>query len=119
MGECLESRLLVGELIARCMDVGLSRHELMRIVTGEPGEVATLLAGVSASDRVERRVRYLLEIVKIAKSICGAETEPWLRSDNPALGHRSPLDTLLEFTDALPGMMHLMRRFDEGGENIH
>ncbi len=73
-GEC---RLLVGELITKCMDVGLSRREVMQIVTGEPGEVSTLLANVSASDAIERRVRYLLEIISIAKSICGAETGPW------------------------------------------
>jgi hypothetical protein len=119
MDDGLECRLLVGELIAKCMDVGLSRREVMQIVTGEPGEVSALLAEVHASDAIERRVRYLLEIVSIAKSICGAETGPWLRSENPALGQRSPLETMITFTDALPGMMHLMRRFDEGGGSVH
>lgn len=119
MEECVESRLLVGDLIARCMDAGLSRRELMRIVTGQPGEVSTLLADVSASDYIERRVRYLLEVIRIAKSICGAETGPWLRSVNPAFGQRSPLQTLLEFSDALPGMMHLLRRLGESGDSIH
>lgn len=119
MAECVESRLLIGELIAKCMDVGLSRRELMQIVTGEPGEVATLLSDITMSDAVERRVRYLLEVVRIAKSICGAEAGPWLRTDNPAFGNRSPVQTMLEFADALPGMMHLMRRFDDPGSSLH
>lgn len=119
MQECVESRLLVADLIARCMDVGMSKRELMLIVTGASGEVSTLLEDVSRSDCLERRVRYLIEVIRIAKSICGAETEPWLRSANPALGERSPIDTLLEFPNALPGMMHLMRRLGEPGDSLH
>ena len=119
MVTCVECRLLVGDLIVRCMDVGLSRSELMQIVTGAPGEVSALLAEVERSEHLEKRVRYLHEVIKIAHSICGAETEPWLRTVNPALGERSPLETMIQYPQALPGMMHLLRRMDEDGGTVH
>lgn len=114
-----ECRLLVGDLIARCMDIGMSRNELMKIVTGSPGDVSTLLSDVESSEFIETRVRHLHEIVRIARSYCGAETEPWLRSENKALGERSPLQTLIEYPGALAGMMHLMRRLGEDGDTVH
>lgn len=120
MVTCVESRLLVGDLIVRCMDVGLSRSELMQIVTGSPGDVSSLLIDVERSEHLEKRVRYLHEVIRIAHSICGAETQPWLRTVNPALGGRSPLETMLRYPHALPGMMHLMRRMDEDvGGTVH
>lgn len=119
MGACVECRLLVGDLIVRCMDVGLTRSELMQIVTGAPGEVSSLLVDVEGSEHIEKRVRYLHEVIRIARSICGEETEPWLRTVNPALGQRSPLQTMLEYPHALAGMMHLLRRMDEDGGTVH
>lgn len=119
MAVCVECRILVGDLIVRCMDVGLSRSELMQIVTGAPGEVASLLVEIEGNEHIEKRVRYLHEVIKIAHSICGSETEPWLRTVNPALGQRSPLETMLEYPHALPGMMYLLRRMDDGIGTVH
>lgn len=119
MNEHVEVRLLVGDLIARCMDIGLTKAEIMMIVTGQAGDLATLLGEAQRSGIIETRVRHLHEIIRIARDICGAETEPWLRSENNALGQRSPLGTLLEFPGALAGMMHLMRRLGEEGGTIH
>lgn len=119
MDDQFETRLLVADLIARCMDIGMSKSELMAIVTGSAGNVATLLSDVNASEVIETRVRHLHEVVRIARNVCGSEAEPWLRSCNDALGQRSPLDTLIEFPGALAGMMHLMRRIGCDGESIH
>ncbi len=119
MDASFESRLLVSDLIARCMDIGMSKAELMRIITGHPGDVSTLLSDVETSEVIETRVRHLVEVVRIACSLCGAEAEPWLRSENNALGQRSPLETLLEYPNALAGMMHLMRRLGEDGDSVH
>ncbi len=119
MDGTFEARLLVGDLIARCMDMGMSKSELMKIITGHCGDVSTLLADVERSDILETRVRHLHEVIRIASNVCGAEAEPWLRSENGALGQRSPIETLLQFPDALAGMMHLMRRLGEEGGLIH
>jgi uncharacterized protein (DUF2384 family) len=119
MDGSFEARILVGDLIARCMDMGMSKSELMKIITGHAGDVSTLLNDVEASEVIETRVRHLHEIIRLARNICGAEAEPWLRSDNGALGQRSPIDTLLEFPGALAGMMHLMRRLGSDGDSIH
>ena len=114
-----ETRLLVGDLIARCLDVGLSKSEVMLIITGASGDVATLLEEVNSSEVIETRVRHLLEVIKMASHICGTEAEPWLRSSNGAFGLRSPIETLLEFPGALSGMMHLMRRLGADGDTLH
>lgn len=119
MNDHIEVRLLVGDLIARCMDIGLTKAEIMTIVTGQAGDVSTLLGEAQGSGVIETRVRHLHEVVRIARDICGAETEPWLRTENQALGKRSPLGTLIEFPNALAGMMHLMRRLGEDGGTIH
>jgi hypothetical protein len=119
MDDSFEVRLLVGDLIARCMDVGMSRAELMTIITGQSGDVSTLLGDAESSEVIETRVRHLREVVCMARGICGAEAEPWLRSENDALGHRSPIDTLIEYPGALAGMMHLMRRLHTDGDSIH
>ncbi len=119
MDGSFEVRLLVGDLIARCMDMGMSKAELMKIITGTPGDVSTLLSDVERSQVIETRVRHLHEVIRIARSVCGAEAEPWLRSENSALGQRSPLETLLEYPNALAGMMHLMRRLGDEGDSVH
>ncbi len=119
MKDNFEVRLLVGDLIARCMDIGMSRCELMRIVTGHPGDVATLLSDVESSEVMETRVRHLIEVIRIARDYCGTSAEPWLRAENPALGQRSPLETLLDYPNALAGMMHLMRRLGVDGDSVH
>lgn len=119
MDNNFEIRFLVGDLIARCMDMGISKSELMTIITGVSGDVSTLVRDCSCSEVIETRVRHLHEIVRLARHVCGAEAEPWLRSSNGALGFRSPLNTLLEFPGALSGMMHLMRQIGEGGGSIH
>lgn len=119
MDVALETRLLVGDLISRCTDVGMSKAELMKIITGDNGDVSTLLTEVTSSERIETRALHLHEVVRIARSICGAEAEPWLRTQNEAFGQRSPLDTLLQFPGALAGMMHLMRRMGTDGDSVH
>lgn len=119
MDNRVEGRLLVGDLIARSMDVGISKVELMQIVIGTPTDVSLLLDELWASEAVERRVRHLREVLMIASSICGTETGPWLRAVNPALGQRSPIETLLTYPDALAGMMHLLRRLDSDLDTIH
>lgn len=119
MDGSFEVRLLVGDLIARCMDLGMSKTELMEIITGNPGDVSTLLSDAGASEIIETCVRHLHEIIRLISGLCGDEAEPWLRSENGAFGQRSPIATLLEFPGALAGMMHLMRRLAEDGDSIH
>ena len=114
-----EARFLVGDLIARCMDLGMTKSELMEIITGSSGDVATLLSDVECSEVLETRVRHLHEVISLARSICGTEAEPWLRSANGAFGKRSPIETLLEFPSALSGLMHLMRRLGRDGDSVH
>ena len=108
-----EVRLLATELEALADDLGLRRDEVCAVLRLPPGAWPLSPARRRCwqpDGHVEARLRRFVETLDMAVTLLASDAPAWLRTSNPALFHRRPIEILIAEPEALAAIRNRLRQ---------